>query len=74
MAITSKVKQEPIFIQIGNEKIELKGVELEAFLEQRAKDQAEAELIKTQQEAQKELKISAYKKLGLTDEEINAII
>lgn len=66
--------KEKITIQIGDEVIELKGIELEAFLEQRAKDQAEEQARKDIQEAQKELKISAYKKLGLTDEEIAAII
>ena len=66
--------KEKITIQIGDEVFELKGAELDAFLEQRAKDQAEAEALKAEQKAQKELKISAYKKLGLTDEEINAII
>lgn len=67
-------KEELIFISIDNERIELKGADKEAFLEQRAKDQAEIEALKAEQEAQKELKISAYKKLGLTDEEIAAII
>ena len=67
-------KQEIIFIQIGDERKELKGAELEAFNEQRAKDQAEEKSRIQAQEAQKELKISAYKKLGLTDEEIAAII
>lgn len=66
--------KEKIIIQRNDEVIELKGAELEAFLEQREKDNAELETLKTQQEAQKELKISAYKKLGLTDEEIAAII
>ena len=67
-------KEEQIFIGINNERIELTGAEKEAFLEQRAKDQAQFEALKAQQETQKELKISAYKKLGLTDEEIQAII
>lgn len=66
--------KEKIIIQKNDEVIELKGAELEAFLEQREKDNAELETLKTQQEAQRELKISAYKKLGLTDEEIAAII
>ena len=66
--------KEKIIIQIGDEIIELKGAELEAFNEQRAKDQADVKALKEQQEFQKELKISAYKKLGLTDEEIAAII
>lgn len=67
-------KEEAIFIGIDNERIELIGADKEAFLEQRMKDQETIEASKAQQEAQKELKISAYKKLGLTDEEINAII
>lgn len=66
--------KEKVFIQIGDEKIELKGSELEAFEADRIIIQNEQEKIEQQQEAQKELKISAYKKLGLTDEEIAAII
>ena len=67
-------KEELIFIYSDNKKIELIGQELNAFLEQRFKDQTEIEKLKAEQDAQKELKISAYKKLGLTDEEIAAII
>ncbi|MFZ9354396.1 MAG: hypothetical protein ACO25L_06240 [Candidatus Nanopelagicales bacterium] len=66
--------KEKITIQIDDQIIELKGTELDAFLEQRAKDQAEEQKRQEELQAQKELKISAYKKLGLTDEEINAII
>lgn len=69
-----KIKDEPIFFGEDDKIIELTGKEKEAFLEQRAKDQAEEQKMKNAQEAHKELKISAYKKLGLTDEEINAII
>jgi hypothetical protein len=70
----AKTKEEQIFIQIGNEVIELTGADKEAFLEQRAKDQAEQEIHKAEQETQKALKVSAYTKLGLTEEEINAIL
>ena len=63
-----------ITIQINDEVIELKGAELDAYLEQREKDLAEITKLENELNAQKELKISAYKKLGLTDEEINAII
>ena len=66
--------KEKTFIQIGDDVIELKGSELEVFNEQRAKDQEEYEQRIKIQETQKELKISGYKKLGLTDEEIAAII
>ena len=66
--------KEKIFIGLDDKVVELKGEELDAFLEQRKKDQEAEELRLQQLEAQKELKISAYKKLGLTDEEIAAII
>jgi hypothetical protein len=70
--------KEKIIIQIGDETIELKSAELDAFLEQRAKDQAEASLIEAEQTKKKEARENAIKKLaeiaGLTDEEINAII
>lgn len=66
--------KEKILIGIDDKVIELKGAELEAFLEQRDKDQVEEQARKDAQKVQQELKISAYKKLGLTDEEISAII
>lgn len=70
----AKSKDEQIFIQINDKVIELTGADKEAFLEQRAKDNEELQAVEQQLKAQKELKISAYKKLGLTDEEIAAII
>lgn len=69
MATTNK-----IFIGVDDDRVELTGADKEAFVKEREKEQAEFNAILLQQEAQKELKISAYKKLGLTDEEINAII
>lgn len=76
--MATKIKQEPIFIGIDNEVIELKGAELEAYLEQRAKDQEQTSLIEAEQTKKKEARENAIKKLaeiaGLTDEEINAII
>lgn len=68
-----KTKEE-IFIQIGEEVIQLKGSELDAFLKQREEDNLEREKIETELQIQKQLKIDAYKKLGLTDEEIQAIL
>lgn len=63
-----------IFKQIGDEVTELKGKELEEFLQYRA----DVEIItQAETKALKELKnnkISAYTKLGLTEEEINAIL
>jgi hypothetical protein len=72
MATTNKT--EKIFIGIDDQVIELTGETKEAFLEQRAKDQAQQDLQKAEQDAQKALKKSAYTKLGLTEEEINAIL
>ena len=66
--------KEKITIQVDDEVIELKGEALEAFLADRAKTQAEQLRIENEIQAQKELKKSAYTKLGLTEEEINAIL
>ncbi len=65
---------EKIMIGIDDQVIELKGADKEAFLQQQLKDQAEQESIKLAKETQKQLKIDAYTKLGLTEEEINAIL
>jgi hypothetical protein len=70
----SKLKEEKIIVQIGEETIELTGVEKEAFLEQRAKDQADLQIRQAQLEQVKQVKVAAYTKLGLTEEEINAIL
>ena len=67
-------KTEKILIGVGNEVIELTGKEKEDYLIQREKDFNDEQERNKKQELQKELKISAYKKLGLTDEEIAAII
>ena len=70
----AKSKEEQIFIQIDNDRIELIGADKEAFLQQRAKDQSEAEARTVESEKQKALKKSAYTKLGLTEEEIKSIL
>ena len=67
-------KDEAIFIQEGDQVTELTGADKEAFLAQRALDQAEADARQVEADKQKALKISAYAKLGLTEEEINAIL
>ncbi len=67
-------KSEKIFVQDNGIITELTGADKEAFIAER-KAENEIEQLKIKQlEELKELKISAYKKLGLTDEEINAII
>ena len=72
MATTSK--SEKIFIGIDDQVIELTGADKEAFIAQREADKAEADARQAQLDAQKQLKVSAYTKLGLTEEEINAIL
>lgn len=72
MATTSK--SEKIFIGNDDQVIELTGADKEAFLEQRKADKAEAEAREAEAKAQVELRKSAYTKLGLTEEEINAIL
>jgi hypothetical protein len=67
-------KDETILIQEGDIVIELTGVDKQAYLEQRAKDQAEADAFDAKRQEELELKKSAYTKLGLTEEEIEAII
>ena len=61
-------------VGVDDQVIELKGADKEAFLDQLAKDQAEAETRKAEAEARQQARFSALQKLGLTDEEIAAII
>lgn len=70
----AKSKEEQIFIGVGSEVIELVGTEKEEFLKERLKIKTELDTQKAQEETQKELKISAYTKLGLTKEEMAAIL
>ena len=73
MAINHK-----ILIHNGDQVIELKGADREAFFAQREADKAEALLLETEYKAKQEARDSAIKKLaeiaGLTKEEINAIL
>jgi hypothetical protein len=70
-----------IYVGIDDKRIELKGKELEAFLEQGAKAQAEAaelqsriEAEQAKKEANKESAMAKLKKLGLTDDEIESLL
>jgi hypothetical protein len=72
---------EKIYIGIDGKRVELKGADLEGFLEQRAKDQTEkleqARLIEAETTAKAQAKESAMaklRKLGLTDDEIAGLI
>jgi hypothetical protein len=71
-------KEEQILIQDGDTIIELKGAEKEAFLEQRAKDQAESALLEAEYKAKQDLRESAIRQLAqtanLTEEQITLLI
>ena len=71
-------KTETIKIQDGDTVIELTGTDKEAFLQQRAKDQAEQAILEAEYEAKKQLRIDAITKLGaasgLSEAEINSIL
>lgn len=67
---------EPIFIGIDNERIQLTGADLTAFKAQRTKDQAETTALQAEADAKMAARESALAKLadlGLTAEEIAAL-
>jgi hypothetical protein len=67
-----------VFVGIGDERIELSGAELEAYLIQREADLAERKTLEDAEQAKKDSRESAIKKLaeiaGLTKDELNAIL
>ena len=71
-------KNEIIYIQDGNQVIELKGAELEAFEADRKQMRDEQALLEAEYKAKQEARKSAIKKLaeiaGLTKDEIQAIL
>jgi len=78
MATTSKTKEEQIFVQVGEEVIELTGADKEAFLADREATLEAKRLLEAEYEAKKQLRIDAITKLGeiagLTKEELDAIL
>jgi len=72
MATTNK--SEKIFIGIDDQVIELTGKDKEAFLVDQAQIKSEIDLFHKELKKQNESRIAAYTKLGLTEEEINAIL
>jgi hypothetical protein len=70
----AKAKTDQVFIGIDDKVIELTGADKEAFLADQKQMQVEFVAQYAQFEKQKQLKIDAYTKLGLTEEEINAIL
>lgn len=71
-------KDEKVFIQIDDEKIELTGTELEAFEADRKAIREANALLEAEYKAKQEARESAIKKLaeiaGLTKDEIQAIL
>jgi hypothetical protein len=66
-----------IYIGIDDKKVEAKGEQLEYILSWQTELQDQARLIEAEQQAKEEAKASAMAKLatlGLTDEEISALI
>jgi hypothetical protein len=78
MASTLKIKEEQIFIGIGDEVIELTGADKEAFIAERATMKSEQALLEAEYKAKQDARDSAIKKLGeiagLTKEELDAIL
>jgi len=71
-------KDEKVFIQIGEERIELTGAELEAFVADREATNQARLLLEAEYKAKQDSRESAIKKLaeiaGLTKDELNAIL
>ena len=69
---------EKILVQVGEEVIELKGSDKEAFMAQREADNAERLLLEAEYKAKQDSRDSSIKKLGeiagLTKEELDAIL
>jgi hypothetical protein len=78
MATTSRQKEEQIFIQIADERIELTGADKEAFMADREATNVQFELQEAEYKAKQDARESAIKKLaeiaGLTKEELASIL
>ena len=74
----AKSKEEQIFIQDGDQVIELTGADKEAFLADRQATATAQALLEAEYEAKKQLRIDAITKLGaasgLSEAEINSIL
>jgi hypothetical protein len=69
---------EKIIVQVGEEVIELKGAEKEAFIADREATNVQSQLVEAEQSAKRDARESAIKKLaeiaGLTKEELASIL
>lgn len=65
---------EKIFVQIDDERIELKGAELETFLADRAAAQTKKEAYEAEQAAKAVEKAAILERLGLTEDELKVVL
>jgi hypothetical protein len=65
---------EQIFIQDGDQRIELTGADKETFLAQREADNAEREAREAEQVAKAEQKAAILERLGLTEDELKVVL
>ena len=65
---------EKIFVQIDDERIELKGAELETFLADRAAAQTKKEAYEAEQAAKAVEKATILERLGLTEDELKVVL
>jgi hypothetical protein len=65
---------EKIFVQIDDERIELKGAELETFLTDRAASQIKKEAYEAELAAKAAEKAVILERLGLTEEELKTVL
>jgi hypothetical protein len=65
---------EKIFVQIDDERIELKGAELETFLADRAAAQTKKEAYEAEQAAKAAEKKAILERLGLTEDELKVVL
>lgn len=74
----TKLKEETIKIQIGEEVVELTGEAKQEFIFQREADNVAIQLVETEYQAKRDARASALTKLaevaGLTEDELNAIL
>ena len=65
---------EQIFVQVGDERIELTGEALEAFLANRAQLQAAEAARQAELDAKAAQKTAILERLGLTEEELKVVL
>jgi len=65
---------EKIFVQIDDERIELKGADKETFLADRAAMQIERETYETELAAKAAQKVVILERLGLTEDELKVVL